>query len=139
MGPRPPSDATRALLGWGTQPGTWQQLRGRAAARGIALERLDTDRFCDLVYSLLADRADAADEHAASLGAEPEPDGLTRRKQLDMDLGVDRWPDATGLIVASWAAPAVGPATAERDPDVPDWWTGENTNQFLAEQGVVLG
>jgi len=49
-----------------------------------------------------------------------------------MDLGVATWP--TGLLTAPRPVVDAGP----RDPDAPAWWTGENTNEFLAEQGIVL-
>ena len=51
-----------------------------------------------------------------------------------MDLGVGSWP--TGLPAT--ARPAAAVEAGPRDPDAPDWWTGENTNEFLAEQGIVL-
>jgi len=50
-----------------------------------------------------------------------------------MDLGVATWP--TGLPTKPHP-PTV--TDGPRDPDAPDWWTGENTNEFLAEQGIVL-
>lgn len=51
---------------------------------------------------------------------------------MDTDLGVAGWP--TGLP----PEPSSVASAVPRDPDTPDWWTGENTNEFLAEQGIVL-
>lgn len=51
---------------------------------------------------------------------------------MDDRLGVDGWP-------TPWTRPAgrAVPATPVEE-GAPAWWTGENTNQFLLEQGVVL-
>lgn len=50
-----------------------------------------------------------------------------------MDLGVASWPVGGSLTD--------GPPPTLREPvedGAPAWWTGENTDQFLLEQGVVL-
>ncbi len=52
-----------------------------------------------------------------------------------MDLGVAAWTTGPAGTPPVGAVGTVEP----RDPEAPDWWTGENTNEFLAEQGVILG
>ena len=50
-----------------------------------------------------------------------------------MDLGVAAWP------VGGRHAGSPGPAPSQPvEEGAPAWWTGENTDQFLLEQGVVL-
>jgi hypothetical protein len=117
VGPAP-SDATRALLGWGTRPGTWQQLAGRAAAAGFDLRALPLHQFCDLVYARLADAADRV--------------GPQDREKLARTLGVDGGPDASG-----YRGPTPRPPRPV-EPGAPAWWTGENPDAFLAQMGVVL-
>jgi hypothetical protein len=49
-----------------------------------------------------------------------------------MDLAVTTWP--VGGIPPDRPLPTREPV----EPDAPAWWTGENTDQFLLEQGVIL-
>jgi hypothetical protein len=53
-----------------------------------------------------------------------------------MTLGVDRWP-AGGGPDRPTTTPAAPPPPVEEG--APAWWTGENTNEFLAAQGIILG
>lgn len=50
-----------------------------------------------------------------------------------MDLGVATWP-VGGNLAGSPPSVASGPV----EEGAPAWWTGENTDQFLFEQGIVL-
>ena len=50
-----------------------------------------------------------------------------------MDLGVASWP-VGGSHHGNPTLPSVEPV----EDGAPSWWTGENTDQFLLEQGIVL-
>lgn len=50
---------------------------------------------------------------------------------MDRKLGVEGWQTPLG-------PPAAPARPANLPDDAPDWWTGENADEFLAEQGVVL-